>query len=144
MGQGVLALFADAGLTRDRDGALILGGVPVETIARSTGTPVYVYNADAIRSRYAELTAALGGVPHRVDYAVKANSSRAVLRVLRDLGAGCDIVSIGELLLALETGFPSDRLVFSGVGKTAAELNRAFDARIGQINIESLEELDLI
>ena len=144
MGQGVLALFEDAGLTRDRDGALILGGVPLERIARSTGTPAYVYNADAIRRRYAALGSALAGMPHRVEYAVKANSSRAVLRVLRDLGAGCDIVSIGELLLALETGFPPDRLVFSGVGKTAAELTRAFDARIGQINIESLEELDLI
>lgn len=144
MGQGVLALFDDAGLTRDRGGALLLGGVAVEEIARGAGTPAYVYNAEAIRRRYAELTSALERVPHRVDYAVKANSSRAVLRVLRDLGAGCDIVSIGELLLALETGFPSERLVFSGVGKTATELNRAFDARIGQINIESLEELDLI
>jgi diaminopimelate decarboxylase len=144
MGQGVLELFADAGLARDRAGALLLGGVPVEEIARGTGTPAYVYNADAIRGHYAALTAALAGVPHRVDYAVKANSSRAVLRVLRDLGAGCDIVSIGELLLALETGFHPDRLVFSGVGKTATELSRAFDARIGQINVESLEELDLI
>jgi diaminopimelate decarboxylase len=144
MGQGVLALFADAGLVRDREGALLLGGVPVEEIARGTGTPAYVYNADAIRRHYAALTLALDGVAHRVDYAVKANSSRAVLRVLRDLGAGCDIVSIGELLLALETGFHPDRLVFSGVGKTATELSRAFDARIGQINIESLEELDLI
>ena len=144
MGQGVLALFADAGLARDREGALRLDGVPVEEIARSTGTPAYVYNAGAIRRHYAALTSALAGVPHRVDYAVKANSSRAVLRVLRDLGAGCDIVSIGELLLALETGFHPDRLVFSGVGKTATELSRAFDARIGQINIESLEELDLI
>ncbi|HSE51238.1 MAG TPA: hypothetical protein VLB00_03565, partial [Gemmatimonadales bacterium] len=71
MGQGVLELFADAGLARDRDGALVVGGVPVEEIARSTGTPAYVYHADAIRRHYAALTSALGSVPHRVDYAVK-------------------------------------------------------------------------
>ncbi len=138
------ALFSDAGLSRDGTGALLLGGVAVEALAREAGTPAYVYNTESIRRRYEALTAAMGTLPHRIHYAVKANSCLAVLRVLRDLGAGCDIVSAGELYLARAAGFAPDRIVFSGVGKTAAELLEAFEADIGQINIESLEELNLL
>ncbi len=137
-------LFCDAGLSRDATGALLLGGVAVDEIARKAGTPAYVYNAESIRRRYTTLADALGTLPHLIHYAVKANSSLAVLRVLRDLGAGCDIVSVGELFLARAAGFRPDRIVFSGVGKTAAELVEAFEAGIGQINIESLEELSLL
>jgi diaminopimelate decarboxylase len=137
-------LFSDAGLSRDESGVLRLGRVSVEEIAREAGTPAYVYNAESIRRRYEALTAAMGTLPHRIHYAVKANSNLAVMRVLRDLGAGCDIVSGGELHLARAAGFTPDRLVFSGVGKTAAELSLAFEAGIGQINIESLEELTLL
>lgn len=137
-------LFSDAGLSRDGSGALLLGGVAVAELAREAGTPAYVYNTESIRRRYAALAAAMGALPHRIHYAVKANSCLAVLRVLRDLGAGCDIVSAGELYLAGAAGFAPDRIVFSGVGKTAAELVQAFDAGIGQINIESLEELSLL
>lgn len=146
MGQGVLrgGLFSDAGLSRDGAGVLLLGEVSLEEIAREAGTPAYIYNTESIRRRYAALTAAMGALPHRIHYAVKANSCLAVLRVLRDLGAGCDIVSAGELFLAHAAGFAPDRIVFSGVGKTAAELIQAFDAGIGQINIESLEELSLL
>ena len=78
--------FADAGLTRS-GGALHLGDTPLTAIAEQVGTPVYVYNAAAIRERYRSLDAALGGLPHRICYAVKANSTLAVLRILRDLGA---------------------------------------------------------
>ena len=134
-------LFADAGLTRAEAGALLFGGVSVETIARGAGTPAYAYNADAIRRRYRALTAALAPLPHQIQYAVKANASLAVLRVLRNLGAGCDIVSAGELRRALIAGFAPERIVFSGVGKTPGELALACAAGIGQINIESLEEL---
>lgn len=137
-------LFADAGLTRAGDGALLFGGVSVEAIARTAGTPAYVYNADAIRRRYRALTDALAGLPHQIQYAVKANASLAVLRVLRDLGAGCDIVSTGELRRALAAGFAPERIVFSGVGKTPEELAEACAAGIGQINVESLEELDAL
>jgi diaminopimelate decarboxylase len=137
-------LFADAGLSRNGMGELLLGGVAVEAIAREAGTPAYVYNTESIRRHYQALTAAMGALPHRIHYAAKANSCLAVLRVLRDLGAGCDIVSGGELRLALAAGFAPDRIVFSGVGKTAAELSLAFEAGIGQINIESLEELTLL
>ena len=141
------ALFADAGLTRRAEGALLVAGVPVEEIARRAGTPAYVYNAEAIRSAYASLRAALDGLApleSRIHYAVKANGALAVLRVLRDLGAGCDIVSQGELRRALAAGFPPERIVFSGVGKTAGELREACAAGIGQINVESLEELDAL
>lgn len=145
MGQGVLtdARFADAGLTRN-GAALYLGGVALRTIAEQVGTPVYVYNAEAIRERYRSLDTALAGMPHRICYAVKANSTLAVLRVLRDLGAGADIVSAGEMSRALAAGFAPERIVFSGVGKAAAELRQAVRARLGHLNVESVEELHLL
>lgn len=142
MGQGVLIdrRFADAGLARD-GAALLLGGVPLEAIAREVGTPVYVYNAEAIRERYRALDDALGPLPHRICYAVKANSTLAVLRILRDLGAGADIVSGGEMARALAAGFAPERIVFSGVGKATGELREAVRARLGHLNVESVEEL---
>jgi diaminopimelate decarboxylase len=133
MGQGVLtapgeiapesrrALFEDAGLER-RGASLYLSGVALAEIADSVGTPAYVYNADAIRRQHARLDAAFAALPHRICFAVKANSNLAVLRVLRDLGAGADIVSGGELQRALAAGFDPARIVFSGVGKSRSEL----------------------
>ncbi len=143
MGQGVLSdsRFADAGLAREGD-ALRLGGVALETIVREVGTPAYVYNADAIRERYRSLDTALDALPHRICYAVKANSTLAVLRILRDLGAGADIVSAGEMARALAAGFAPERIVFSGVGKAAAELRAAVRARLGHLNVESVAELE--
>jgi diaminopimelate decarboxylase len=142
VGQGVLidTRFADAGLTRN-GAALCLGGVSLTAIADQVGTPVYVYNAEAIRERYRSLDTALAGMPHRICYAVKANSTLAVLRILRDLGAGADIVSAGEMSRALAAGFAPERIVFSGVGKAAAELRQAVRARLGHLNVESVEEL---
>ena len=142
MGQGVLTdtRFADAGLDR-RSGRLVMAGVPLADIARAVGTPVFVYNAGAIRERYHALDSALGTLPHRICYAVKANSTLAVLRLLRDLGAGADIVSGGEMARALAAGFPADRIVFSGVGKATGELREAVRARLGHLNVESVEEL---
>lgn len=138
------ALFCDAGLSRRDDGALLFGEVWVEEMAHQAGTPAYVYNAGSIRAAYRALDAALDPLPHRIYYSVKANSCLAVLRVLRDLGAGCDIVSVGELRRALAAGFDPDRIVFSGVGKTGEELAEASATSIGQINIESIEELDAL
>ena len=138
------ALFDDAGLSRRADGALLFGGIALETIAREAGTPAYIYNADAIRRHFAELTAAFQPAEHRIDYAVKANSSLAVLKLLRELGAGCDIVSLGELRRALAAGFGPEQIVFSGVGKRVDELREACAQRIGQINLESLEELEAL
>lgn len=154
MGEGVLsaapmrsgdpaALFADAGLVRDGDG-LRLGSVPLDDVADAVGTPVYVYSADVIRARYRELDAAFAAVPHRIHYAVKANANLAVLRVLRDLGAGADIVSGGELARALAAGFAAADVVFSGVGKTVDEMRTAARAGVGHVNVESVEELELL
>lgn len=143
MGESVLTagLFADAGLTR-QGVSLHLGGVALAEIAVRVGTPVYVYHAEAIRERYRALDRALAALPHRICFAVKANSALAVLRVLRDLGAGADIVSGGELARVLAAGFPPDRIVFSGVGKTAAELRQAVRTGLGHLNVESREELE--
>ncbi|HZN98271.1 MAG TPA: diaminopimelate decarboxylase [Gemmatimonadales bacterium] len=150
MGESVLnevveapQLFRDAGLER-RGRRLVLAGVSLPEIAERVGTPVFVYNAEAIRARYRSLDTALAGLPHRICYAVKANSNLAVLRVLRELGAGADIVSIGELKRVLAAGFAAERVVFSGVGKTEDELLAAVRTRIGHLNVESREELELL
>ncbi|HEX2250149.1 MAG TPA: diaminopimelate decarboxylase [Gemmatimonadales bacterium] len=157
MGEGVLsgavgrtgsrapinALFADAGLER-QGRTLMLGGVPLVEVVEQVGTPAFVYNAEAIRSRYRSLAAALSALPHRICFAVKANSNLAVLRVLQELGAGADIVSAGELGRALAAGFAPERIVFSGVGKTSDELLAAMRTGVGHLNVESREELELL
>jgi diaminopimelate decarboxylase len=121
-----------------------MGGVSLVEIADRTGTPAYVYNAETIRRRFRSLDDALARLPHRICYAVKANSNLAVLRLLRELGAGVDIVSTGELARVLAAGFSPDKIVFSGVGKTAGELETAVKAGIGHLNVESREELELL
>lgn len=121
----------------------MLSGVSLVEVAEQVGTPAFVYNADAIRTRYRALDDALAPVPHRICFAVKANSNLAVLRILRDLGAGADIVSAGELARARAAGFSPEHIVFSGVGKTADELRAAIQAGIGHVNVESREELEL-
>jgi diaminopimelate decarboxylase len=139
----LLDLFEDAGLSR-RGGVLRLGGVALPKVATQVGTPVFCYNAEAIRARYRMLDNALASVPHRICFAVKANSNLAVLRILQEAGAGADIVAVGEMRRALAAGFPPDRIVFSGVGKSAEELTAAVQAGIGHLNVESREELELI
>lgn len=136
-------LFADAGLER-RGKSLHLGSVSLSDIAREVGTPVYVYHADAIRNRYQSHDSAMASLPHRICFAVKANSNLAVLRQLSELGAGADIVSLGEMDRALAAGFAPDTIVFSGVGKTAEELKAAVKAPVGHLNVESREELELL
>jgi diaminopimelate decarboxylase len=133
-------LYADAGLER-RGGSLHLGGVALTAIAEAVGTPAYLYNAGVIRRQFRALDRALDAVPHRVAYAVKANANLAVLRILRDLGAGADIVSGGELARALAAGFEPERIVFSGVGKSDDELTAAVEAGIGHVHLESTAEL---
>ena len=148
MGESVLStaepadspLYADAGLER-RGGSLHFGGAALTAIADAVGTPAYLYNAGVIRRQFRALDQALAPVPHRVAYAVKANANLAVLRILRDLGAGADIVSGGELARALAAGFEPERIVFSGVGKTDQELTAAVEAGIGHVHLESTAEL---
>ncbi|HET7040019.1 MAG TPA: diaminopimelate decarboxylase [Gemmatimonadales bacterium] len=111
-------------------------------IAAAVGTPAYVYDAGAVRERYRHLTTALAraGVRAHIHYSVKANSNLAVLSLLRSLGAGADIVSAGELARVRAAGFPPGAVVFSGVGKTAAELEEALRGGVGLVNIESAAE----
>ncbi|HXF96855.1 MAG TPA: alanine racemase, partial [Gemmatimonadales bacterium] len=116
----------------------------LRAIADRVGTPAYVYGANLIRAQYHALDDALKDVPHRICYSVKANGNLAVLRVLRTLGAGADIVSAGELRRALLAGFPPDTIVFSGVGKTRGELEEAVRVGVGSINVESPSELDAL
>ena len=118
---------------------LLFEAVPLAAIAHTYGTPCWVSGAATLRARFARLRDALRGVA--IHYAVKANDHIAVLAVLSAEGAGADVVSSGELRRALHAGIPPGRIVFSGVGKTAAELNAALDAGIAQINVESPEEL---
>jgi diaminopimelate decarboxylase len=139
MGQGVLT----SGFSRV-DGVLCCEGVSLEQIARAVGTPVYVYSANTIRDRYRRLDRMLSPVPHRLHYTLKANASRGVLALLRELGAGADVVSGGELRRALSAGFGPSDIVFGGVGKTHAELGEALDAEILMINAESETEIRML
>ena len=139
MGESVLTA---AGFTRTAAGELVCDGVSLEAIASAIGTPVYVYSARAIREQYDALDHALSPVPHRIHYSMKANANLAVLRVLRERGAGVDIVSGGELYRALHAGFSADSIVFSGVGKSEQELREALEAGILLFNVESLFELE--
>lgn len=124
-----------------RASELFCEDVALTKIAEEVGTPVYVYSRSDIERAYKAFDAALEGVPHEVCYAVKACSTLGVLGVLVQLGAGADIVSIGELYRWLRAGGEADSVVFSGVGKTEAEMKTALEAGIGCFNVESGEEL---
>jgi diaminopimelate decarboxylase len=118
--------------------------VALTDVAHRVGTPAYVYSAQAIRQNYAAYTEAFGTLPHTVCYAVKANSSLAVLALLARQGAGFDIVSGGELYRVLQAGGDPSKVVFSGVGKTAAEVEYALESGIHSFNCESEAELALL
>jgi diaminopimelate decarboxylase len=139
VGQGILT----TGFARI-DGTLHCEGVSLERIVRDVGSPVYVYSAATIRDRYERLDRMLAPVKHRIHYTLKANSSRGVLEVLRQLGAGIDVVSGGELRRALAAGFAPSDIIFGGVGKTERELAEALDADILLINAESEAEVRII
>jgi len=115
--------------------------VAVSRIATAVGTPFYIYSAAAFTDQYRRFAEAFSRERPLICYAVKANSNLAVLRLFAGLGAGADVVSQGELRRALAAGVPSHRILFSGIGKTRAELEAALDAQIHQINVESVPEL---
>jgi diaminopimelate decarboxylase len=114
----------------------------LDAIGAAEGTPAYVYFAAAIRSAYARLDAAFGAAPHAIHYALKANSSLAIVRLMRGLGGGADANSMGEVDVALRCGFTPNDIVFTGVGKRADELERAVALNLLAVNVESPGELD--
>jgi len=126
------------------DGELHAEEVPLSRIAAQVGTPFYCYSTATLVHHYRVFTAAFEGLDAEVFYGVKANGNLAVIRTLADQGAGADVVSEGELRLALAAGVPAARVVFSGVGKTARELSFALEAGILQFNVESEPELEAL
>lgn len=124
-----------------RNGVLHAEQVSLPHVAAAVGTPAYVYCANTVRARYRRLDEAFAGIPHHIHFAVKANSNLTVLSLLRELGAGVDIVSGGELYRALQAGFHGRDVVFSGVGKTVQEIAQALEAQVQLINVESEAEL---
>src|ERR1700733_8894309 len=130
-------------LKYDAFSGLMLDDVPLAGIADAVGTPTWVYSAATMRARYKALTQAMtdAGLDTHMHYAVKANDSRAVLALFATENTGADVVSGGELLKARRAGIPASKIVYSGVGKSPAELRLALEQNIGQINVESAEEL---
>ena len=127
-----------------RDGELHCEEVPLQRIADQVGTPVYVYSTATIERHYRVFDEALSGLDHLICYSVKANSNLSVLRLLFSLGAGADIVSGGELTRVLRAGGDPKKVVFSGVGKTEAEMRAALEAGVLAFNVESEPELRLL
>lgn len=127
-----------------RSGALHVEDVPVRRIAAEVGTPVYCYSAAALREQWQRFSEAFAAMPVTICYSLKANSNLAVIKLFAALGAGADVVSEGELRRALKVGIPPSRIVFSGVGKTRAEMRHALEAGILQFNVESEPELEAL
>ncbi len=123
---------------------LVCDGVPLGDVARQEGTPVYVYSAAAIERAYTALDAAFAGYPHRLHYALKANSTLALVRLLQRLGSGADANSSGEIEVALRAGFTPSDIVFTGVGKRPDEIERAVGLGLLAINAESAGEIERI
>jgi diaminopimelate decarboxylase len=123
---------------------LLCDRISVHSIIEAVGTPLYVYSARAIRSAFNDIDSAFADYPHAIHYALKANSTLALLRLLRSLGSRVDANSWGEIQVARRAGFESREIVFTGVGKTHDELESAIALDLGAINAESAGELDRI
>jgi diaminopimelate decarboxylase len=126
------------------DTELVCDDVPVAAIARAEGTPLYIYSAAAIRTSYRALDEAFEGYPHRLHYALKANSTLALVQLLRGLGSAVDANSIWEIEVARRAGFSPREIVFTGVGKSMHELESAVALDLRAINVESAGELERI
>jgi diaminopimelate decarboxylase len=127
-----------------QDAALVCDGVALEPLAAAHGTPLYVYSAATIAARYRAIDEAFAAAPHSIHYALKANSTLAIARLLRGLGSYADANSGGEIDVAMRAGFAPRQIVFTGVGKTAAELGYAIDLGVRSINVESEGEIERI
>jgi len=127
-----------------RDGQLYAESVAVDKIAQQLQTPVYCYSAAAIKQNYQSYASHFSTENSLICYAVKANSNQAIIGLLGEMGAGADVVSEGELRRALKAGIPADKIVYSGVAKTAGEMRFALQQDILQFNVESEQELELL
>src|ERR1043166_3175718 len=127
-----------------RAGVMYAEEVSLASLAAAVGTPFYCYSTATLERHYRVFADAFADVPSLVCYAMKGNSNQAVIATLARLGAGADVVSGGELKRALAAGVPADKIMFSGVGKTAAELAQAVDAGILCVNVESEAELEML
>jgi diaminopimelate decarboxylase len=132
-----------SGFERDASGRALLAGRPILELCAEAGvtTPAYVYDVGAVRGALRDLRAAFGSQPGLIAYAVKANTAGSIVRAVAEEGGGADVVSDGELEVALACGIPPDRIVMSGVAKTDAEIDRAIAASILAIQLESVEEI---
>ncbi len=127
-----------------KDGRLHAEGVAIAEIAAQVGTPFYCYSTATLTRHFNLFDEALDGIDHLVCFAMKSNSNLAVLKLLGDLGAGMDVVSVGEYLKAKAAGVPGDRIVFSGIGKTREEMRVALRGGIRQFNVESEPEMEAL
>tara|TARA_R110001583_G_scaffold9281_3_gene44253 strand:+ start:70960 stop:72225 length:1266 start_codon:yes stop_codon:yes gene_type:complete len=123
------------------NGVLNAEGVAIPELAKKVGTPFYCYSTATLERHYKVYASAFDGLDATVCYALKANSNQAVIKTLAKLGAGADVVSVGEMRRALRAGIAPSKVIFSGVGKADAEMREALDADIAQINVESIPEL---
>ncbi len=133
----------DAFLRYER-GSLTLDGVALQSIALAAGTPAYVYSQRQILAQLGRLRAAFAPLAPAFHYSLKANANGHLVRLLVEAGCGCDAVSAGEVFMALRAGCAPERIVFAGVGKTAAEIREALARGVGWINIENADELDRV
>lgn len=127
-----------------RDDELFCENVPIREIARDVGTPCYIYSCATLQHHFNVFDNAFQGMPHLTCYSVKANANLAILGLFAAMGGGADIVSGGELFRARKAGIPANRIVYSGVGKTQAEIDYALREKILMFNIESTQELEAI
>lgn len=127
-----------------KNGVLFAEDVPVSQIAQKTGTPFYVYSAKILKDNFTGFSTALSKLDSTICYSIKANNNLGVAGTIASLGGGADVVSAGEMYVALKAGIPANKIVFSGVGKTKEELESAINNKILQINAESEAEVNLI
>jgi diaminopimelate decarboxylase len=127
-----------------KENILYCEDIPLSELAEEYGTPLYVYSKNQIIEKYRFLKSAIGDISHHVCYALKANANHHILQLLVHEDAGADVVSVGELYLALKAGFPPDKIVFAGVGKREDEIEFALQQNIFSFNVESVSELHTI
>jgi len=127
-----------------KENELYCEDVSLRELAEEFGTPLYVYSKNQIVENFRAIVAAGDGAPYTVCYALKANSNLAILKLLAAEGAGADVVSAGEIHLALKAGFPPEKIVFAGVGKREDEIEYALKHGVFSFNVESLQELQLV